>query len=175
LSGPLRNVTVIKKNLAGKETWRYPGSIIGRTGAAVLVEAFFNHDDQDVQGLLMARGDRFIEFYSTRAWFNIFEVHDHANGSLKGWYCNVCRPAEIVEGVISYVDLSLDLVVFPDGRRVVLDEDDYEELGLSPVERKRSLSAMKELKHIFSRPIRFELEKDYQELVEVGIDHRGGE
>jgi uncharacterized protein len=171
LSGSLRNIVVVKKNLAGKETWRYSGRVIGMSGTAVLIEAFFNHDDRDVEGLLMARGDRFIEFYSTRAWFNIFEVHDHANGALKGWYCNICRPAEMQEGLLSYIDLALDLVVFPDGRRIVLDEEDYDGLSLGTIDKKRSMSAMKDLKHIFTKPVRLELEKDYQELATIGTEY----
>ncbi len=36
---------------------------------------------------------------------------------------------------LSYVDLALDLLVFPDGRQFVLDEDEFLKLDLSPADR----------------------------------------
>ena len=50
--------------------------------------------------------------------------------SLKGWYCNICRPATLVDGELNCVDLELYLFVDPEGGILRLDEEEFEDLGL---------------------------------------------
>lgn len=142
-------LTVVKLNPQGEETWRYSGEVLRRTDKAVLIEAFFNRDDIQFHGILLGRGDRFIEAYFTKHWYNIFEIHDRTTGELKGWYCNVTRPAIIAYERIEYTDLALDLLVFPDATMLLLDEDEFEELELSSGERQKALAAADELKELF--------------------------
>ena len=66
--------------------------------------------------------------YYTDRWYNIFEIYDRDDGQIKGWYCNIGKPAVIEDGVVSYVDLALDLWVSADGKQTILDEDEFEEL-----------------------------------------------
>jgi predicted RNA-binding protein associated with RNAse of E/G family len=68
---------------------------------------------------------------------------------LKGWYCNIGKPAVIEADSVSYVDLALDLWVAPDGRQTVLDEDELEALQLDEVTRNSAYAALKELQHEF--------------------------
>ncbi len=82
-------------------------------------------------GTIIRTGDRFIETYFTERWYNVFEIHDREDDRLKGWYCNIGRPAVMEsENTISYVDLALDLWVAPDGSQTVLDEDEFDALDL---------------------------------------------
>ena len=95
----------------------------------------------DLHFVVLERGDRWTEtFYSDR-WYNIFEIRA-SDGRLKGWYCNIARPARITSDEVSAEDLALDLWVEPDGSQQVLDEDEFEALGLPPVERDRALDAL---------------------------------
>lgn len=144
-------ITVIKQNLDGQETWRYTGKVLSKTGNAIVLEAHFNHDDIRFHGMWLKKGDRFVETYYNDRWYNIFEVYDRDDGRIKGWYCNVGSPASISGEIVSYRDLALDLLVFPDGRQVVLDEDEFEALSLSPLERTQALKALDELKHHFQK------------------------
>ena len=66
-----------------------------------------------------------IEHYPLKEWYNAFMLLS-AQGSLKGFYCNVAMPPEVEGDVLRYVDLTLDLFVFPDGRQLPLDEPDFE-------------------------------------------------
>jgi predicted RNA-binding protein associated with RNAse of E/G family len=51
---------------------------------------------------------------------------------LKGWYCNITRPAHIDGDVITSEDLELDLYVSPDRTTVLrLDEDEFEARGFA--------------------------------------------
>jgi uncharacterized protein len=143
-------IVVIKRNPAGEEIWRYHGRVLGRGPGWVRLEAFFNRDDRPFHGILLGRGDRFVEtFYSDRG-YNIFEMHARKDDALKGWYCNVARPAEISDEVVSYVDLALDLLVYPDRRQLVLDEDEFAELHLAGPEVDAARQALRELQEHFS-------------------------
>ncbi|MEA4907280.1 MAG: DUF402 domain-containing protein [Chloroflexi bacterium] len=149
----MADVVVIKRNHEGKETWRYDARILERRTDGVLIEAFFNRPDLPFHGITLGQGDRFIEAYYTQCWFNIFEIHDRGDDHLKGWYCNVTRPAEIKDGEISYVDLALDLLVYPDGKQLVLDEDEFEELHLPEDLQQQARAALQELQALFKPPV----------------------
>jgi len=144
------SITVLKLNLAGQETWRYTGRVLERHADRIVLEAHFNRDDIPFHGILLRRGDRFVEtFYSDR-WYNVFEMHDCDDDRLKGWYCNIGRPADIGEETVSYIDLALDLLVYPDGRQLVLDEDEFGELALSPEVFRQARQALEELQTSFT-------------------------
>ena len=149
-----KDVTVIKRNPRGEETWRYSGQVLEEGETWVRLEAYFNRPDTPFHGILLGRGDRFVETYYSDRWYNLFEMHDRGSDALKGWYCNVTRPAEFSSGVISYVDLALDLLVYPDGRQLVLDEDEFIELNLDPAEQLAARQALRELQRLFERLIK---------------------
>jgi predicted RNA-binding protein associated with RNAse of E/G family len=158
------DVIVIKKNTQDIETWRYDGQVLQRSAQAVLLRAYFNRADLPFHGMFFAQGDRFVEIYFTQHWYNFFEIYNHKDNSLRGWYCNVCKPAEFSDGLVSYVDLALDLLVFPDGRQLVLDEDEFKALDL-PVElQKNARQALAELQTLFQPPIRWRLNNPHAGL-----------
>lgn len=143
-------IDVIKQNPPGEEIWRYRGEIIERAPDYLVLEAFFDRDDMDFHGIRLCKGDRFVETYYFERWYNVFEIHDREDDRLKGWYCNVSTPAVEDDGQVIYKDLALDLLVFPDGRQIVLDEDEFEALDLPPREQKMALTALAELRNYFS-------------------------
>jgi predicted RNA-binding protein associated with RNAse of E/G family len=144
-------ITVIKRNFQGQETWRYNGMLTRRDGAALHLEAPFNGEDSPFMGTVIKHGDRFVETYYTDRWYNIFEIHDRDDDALKGWYCNVGRPAVFdADNVISYVDLALDLWVAPDGTQTVLDEDEFAALNLDAETQSQARAALEELKARFA-------------------------
>ena len=144
-----RQVTVIKRDIHGQETYRYHGVLLTHRDSQVVLQAYFDRDDLDLHGMPLARGDRFVETYYTDRWYNIFEIHAHQDDTLRGWYCNIGWPVEIDGDTISYIDLSLDLLVFPDGRQIVLDEDEFEALEITPDLRRRALQALNDLQDQF--------------------------
>jgi predicted RNA-binding protein associated with RNAse of E/G family len=151
----MAEVTVIKRNLQGQETWRYTGRVLERDSEQIVLEARFNRPDLPFHGILLGQGDRFVETYYTNRWYNIFEIHDRADDSVKGWYCNVSKPVEIERDqddglVISYIDLALDLLVYPDGKQLVLDEDEFAALDLDEPARQQARRALLDLQQIFA-------------------------
>ncbi|MCJ7569482.1 MAG: DUF402 domain-containing protein [Anaerolineales bacterium] len=139
-------ITVHKLNEQGVEVFHYNGILIGERGNSLTLEAYYERSDVQFFGLTFREGDRFIETYYSDHWFNIFEIHDTDDDHIKGWYCNITRSARFEQGHIYAEDLALDLLVYPDGRVQVLDEDEFEEMELSESDRKNALSALEELK-----------------------------
>ncbi len=139
------DIIVIKLNTQREETWRYPGRILESDPHSRLVEAFFNRSDLPFHGIILRENDRFVERYYNDRWYNIFEIHDREDDHLKAWYCNVTTPAEFSPGKITYVDLALDLLVYPDGRWLVLDEDEFADLTLDPEIQNQARNALTEL------------------------------
>ncbi len=144
------SITVHKLNTAGQETWRYSGYVLERYQNYLVLEARFNRDDTPFHEILLRRGDKFIETYYNDRWYNIYEMHDWEDNRLKGWYCNIGYPAEFGDGSVSYIDLALDLLVYPDGRQLVLDEDEFSALNLTPEVQQQARQALKELQASFT-------------------------
>ena len=136
---------ILKKNLAEEVTWQYEGAELSRDENSITIEALFNRDDLPFQDIVLKRNDRFVETFFTDKWYNIFEIYDRDDGKLKGWYCNITKPAVVEDGSVSYVDLALDLWVSADGKRTVLDEDELEELGLDDDLKKKVYEGLREL------------------------------
>jgi uncharacterized protein len=149
-------VLVLKLDTKQKETWRYTGNILVRTTNSILLEAYFNRPDRLFHGILLAEGDRFVEKYFSDRWYNIFEIHDRVTDGLKGWYCNVTYPAVFEDGQVSYVDLALDLLVYPDGRQLVLDEDEFEELHLNKTDSINARHALSDLQQLIKMPFKLQ-------------------
>ncbi|MEW6406359.1 MAG: DUF402 domain-containing protein [Chloroflexota bacterium] len=145
----MEKIKVLKKNLVGEITWQYEGTILRREENAVTLEALFNRDDLPFMGIVLKRNDRFVETFYSDKWYNVFEIYDRDDGHFKGCYCNVARPAVIEDGVVSFVDLALDLWVSADGGQTVLDEDEFEQLQVDTGTRTKALTALEELKDRF--------------------------
>lgn len=145
----MSEILVLKLNLEGLETWRYCGQVLERGDHQIVIEAYFNRPDTLFHGISLKQGDRFIETFYTNRWYNIFEIHDQEDDRLKGWYCNISFPAEIDEDRVSYIDLTLDLLVYPDGTQLVLDEDEFNQLPLMESIRMQARSSLKSLQSGF--------------------------
>jgi len=138
-------ITILKLDHHGREVWRYPGRVLARDAHTIRLEGFYNRDDATVGYAVFKRGDRLVEtFYSDR-WYNVFAVYDRDDGALKGWYCNVTRPATITADAVSSDDLALDVWVSPGGAVTVLDEDEFAALELSKADRATAEDALRQL------------------------------
>lgn len=125
--------------------WQYEGRLLRRDSHALTLEAFFDIDLAPVLDVTLERGDRFVEAYYESRWYNVFEIFGRQGGRLKGWYFNLSRPATLGNDLISWVDLALDVWVWPDGRRAILDREEFDALPISEGERGRALSELAEL------------------------------
>jgi uncharacterized protein len=139
-------ITVYKLDENGREVWQYPAELVERGEEYVRLEAYFNRPDMELGYTTFKHGDRFIEYFYSDRWYNLFAVYDRDNGRLKGWYANICRPARLEATAVYCEDLALDMWVDPDGRITVLDEAEFAQLALTDKERSSSEAAVTELR-----------------------------
>lgn len=142
-------IKVLKKNPQGEVTYEYEAVLLGREANSITLEALFDREDMPFMDVVLKQGDRFVEYYYTDRWYNIFVIYDREDGGLKGWYCNIGMPAEIEGATVAYVDLALDLWVSAEGTRTLLDQDEFESLGLSDELREGALNGLRDLEQVF--------------------------
>ncbi|MBV6395219.1 MAG: hypothetical protein HFACDABA_00791 [Anaerolineales bacterium] len=142
-------IIVDKLSPQGELKWRYEGEVIARDANSLILEAFFDRDDAPFMDTILKRGDRFVETYYADRGFNIYEIYDRDDHSLKGYYCNIALPARFSEGRVEYADLYLDLWVSADGTQTVLDEDEFLAAELDEGTRLFARQALEELQAFF--------------------------
>ncbi len=140
--------TVIKRDAQGNDVLSYNGVLQARGPTFVCIDAKFSLADRDLGYIHLRHGDHFREWFYSDRWYNIFRVQDVTSRSIKGWYCNITRPATIEAGQVTAEDLALDLFVYPDGRTLLLDEDEFALLNLTPREKQAAKQAVKALKRL---------------------------
>jgi hypothetical protein len=131
----MTTITVLKLNHEGKEITRYTGELLEQTPTSVCLQATFQRPRTDLGVIVFEPGDRMIEWFYTDRWYNIFEVQEGESGRVRGWYCNVTRPAIIEGEVVKADDLEVDVVVAPDGTVTLVDEQEFDALNLPDKDR----------------------------------------
>ncbi|CAM5580899.1 hypothetical protein GCM10010222_62750 [Streptomyces tanashiensis] len=146
MSGRSIEITLTK---AGRTKIRYPAEVLSEEGPRLSVRAPWAAEGvRDFGFVRFEPGDVFVEHYWRDRWFTVKEVWS-ADGSLKGWYCDITRPAVIDGSGVAVEDLDLDLWVSADGSEVLrLDEDEFAASGLAasdPEAAARAVVALDEL------------------------------
>ncbi|XUL87141.1 DUF402 domain-containing protein [Streptomyces galilaeus] len=139
---PARQLDVVLVK-AGRTKIRYPAELLFDDGTRLAVRAPWAGDGvRDFGFVRFERGDVFTEHYWRDRWFAVKEVRD-GSGELKGWYCDITRPATRSGAELVVEDLDLDLWVSADGTDVLrLDEDEFEESGLAASDPTAAAAAM---------------------------------
>ncbi|MFF9569215.1 DUF402 domain-containing protein [Streptomyces sp. NPDC014685] len=137
---------------AGRAKISYPADMVRDDGVRVTVRAPWAAPGvRDFGFVRFEPGDVFTEHYWRDRWYAVKEVRSGA-GVLKGWYCDVTRPAVLRDGRLLVEDLDLDLWVSADGTTVLrLDEDEFEQSGLAgrdPAAAEAARKALDELERL---------------------------
>ncbi|MFG2405921.1 DUF402 domain-containing protein [Streptomyces brevispora] len=141
---------------AGRTKIRYPAALLADNGTRVTVRApWASPRVRDFGFVRFEPGDVLTEHYWRDTWFAVKEVRT-GSGELKGWYCDVTRPAVLRDGELVVEDLDLDLWVSADRSLVLrLDEDEFEQSGLAgrdPGAAGAAVGALDELERLAGTP-----------------------
>jgi hypothetical protein len=123
-------VTIVKLRPDRTEAIRYPGIAIDVADGWVAARAPWGQRRVDLGYLVFEPNDIFLEYFALDSPFNVFAIYTQS-GTLKGWYCNVTHPSWIDKTTIYWHDLYVDVVAYPDGKLIILDEDELAESGLA--------------------------------------------
>lgn len=138
-------ITVVKLSPPGETKIRYQGEVVEHFSHGVIIQAYWSQPAKNLGYASFEPGDRFIEYYYTDRWYNIFDIASK-QGVRKGWYCNIAEPAMLFEDRIEQVDLLLDVWVSPEGETLILDEDEFAtDTTLTAQQRNGAQQALQEL------------------------------
>ncbi len=145
-------LTIRKLNIAGETEITWTGRLREHTADWLQIQAHFDrYDHIDLGYAVFERGDRFIEWFFTTRWYSIYQIHTHGNDVLKGWYCNITRPAMLIDSEIHTVDLALDLWVDECGTHRQLDTDEFSQMPISTQERSHAKAGLAHLQALIEK------------------------
>ena len=140
-----------KYDLKVRKSWKC--RLIERADPLVRLVGEFDSDVSHAGLGSIARGTISEEYYWLDRWYNVFNFSE-PDGSFRNFYCNITMPARFENGVLDYVDLDIDVIVWPDGRIETLDEDDFaensERFGYPGDVRQNALDSLSKLRRFIS-------------------------
>src|SRR5438270_13008615 len=109
----------------GRLQRKWPARLVRFEGSLITLEGFFSEEViHPILGTIKA-GTLSTEFFWTDRWYSVFLFRE-PSGELRNFYCNVNTPARLSEGVLSFVDLDVDVLVRPNFSFQVLDLEEFE-------------------------------------------------
>ncbi|NQU08514.1 MAG: DUF402 domain-containing protein [Candidatus Abyssubacteria bacterium] len=121
-----RKIVEIKRHV-NKPTERYECDLVSREPGHLILRYVSDRKFASKRlGITFPPGCITIALYwETRPYvfWGIFSPDE----KLLGYLVHICREVSISDDSVSYLDMLLDLWFFPDGRHIVLDEDEVEE------------------------------------------------
>ena len=109
----------------GRVHRRWPARVSQREGSLVVLDAVFEEEVRHTLIGTIEAGTHSTEFFWTDRWYSVFRFQT-PDGRLLRFYCNINTPARLYDGVLSFVDLDVDVLVSPDYGYTILDEDEFE-------------------------------------------------
>ena len=118
-------ITINSRKYDGQIRRSWEGGLISESETQIVLVGKFEEDVGHDEIGLIKKGTVSFEFYWLDSWYNIFRFHE-PDGTLRNYYCNITMPPTLSDGILDYVDLDIDVLVWPDNRYEVLDLDDFE-------------------------------------------------
>lgn len=133
----------------GRPHMRWPMNLIRRDGP--LITARGEHGrvvDHFTRCRQIPIGNRSVEYYWTDRMYTV-AAEILPRGELRRYYCNIILPPVFEEERVTWVDMDLDLWVYPDRSWSVVDEDEFEahsrSMGYPDEVQERCRQALQEL------------------------------
>lgn len=118
-------VTVNARKYDGSLHRSWTCKLVERRGQLIELVGRFDCDVEHEALGLIRKGTISHEYFWLDRWYSVFRFHE-PDGAFRNYYCNINMPPTFSNGVLEYVDLDIDIVVWPDFRYDVLDRDDFE-------------------------------------------------
>ena len=67
-----------------------------------------------------------FEYYWKNQWYNVFRFHE-PDGDFRNFYCNINMPPRLKDGILDYIDLDIDVLVWKDFSYQMLDLEEFAE------------------------------------------------
>lgn len=117
---PGQQITINSRKYDQRIRRSWLGGLAKQTATLLVLVGRFEFDVDHADLGLIRQGTVSFEHYWLDRWYNVFRFHE-PDGSLRNHYCNISMPPTFKNDVLDYVDLDIDVVVWPDTRYKVLD------------------------------------------------------
>lgn len=144
-------ITINSRKFDGEIHRSWKAELIGRKDTLLELVGIFEFEVNHPHLGFIRRGTISYEYYWLDRWYNVFRFHE-PEGDLRNFYCNLNLPPAFNNGVLDYVDLEIDVLVWKDFGFEILDRKEFEE---------------KAAKFNFSTDLKKETEKNLAELLEI--------
>jgi protein associated with RNAse G/E len=118
-------LTVNSRKYDGTLSRSWQADIIESSPEAIVLVGQFESEVQHDKLGIIRRGTVSYEYYWLQRWYSVFRFHE-PNGVLRNYYCNINMPPMISQGALDYVDLDIDVLVWPDFSYEIVDRDEFE-------------------------------------------------
>ena len=119
-------ITVHSCKFDGQVKRSWEALLTRRQGQLIVLEGVFAEEVRHPILGLIAEGTLSTEYFWTDRWYAVFRFSE-SSGRLRNYYCNINTPVHLKEGILSFVDLDYDVLVYPDFSFQILDEEAFEE------------------------------------------------
>lgn len=120
-----RLVTIRSLAFDGTVRREWTGEIISETSTRIDLVGVFERTIEHTDLGLIEAGTVSYEFYWPDRWYNIFRF-ESPGGELRNYYCNIAMPPVLTDTQLSYIDLDVDVLIWPGKKPIVLDRDEFE-------------------------------------------------
>ncbi|MBA3334214.1 MAG: DUF402 domain-containing protein [Acidobacteria bacterium] len=118
-------VTVNSRKIDNKIYRSWNASVIEQNKSSIILYGEFEEEIRHQHLGVIKPGTKSYEYYWFERWYSIFRFHE-PDGSLRNFYCNVNQPPVFENNILDYVDLDIDVIVWKDKQRQILDIDEFE-------------------------------------------------
>ncbi|HEX8248623.1 MAG TPA: DUF402 domain-containing protein [Pyrinomonadaceae bacterium] len=119
-------ITINSRKFDGRIHRSWQAELLEETEEFYLLVGEFDSEVKHPKLGVIGRGTISYEYYWKNEWYNVFRFHE-PRGDLRNFYCNINRPPQLADGVLDYIDLEIDILVWSDFSFEILDLDEYEE------------------------------------------------
>ena len=127
MKGQLFTVNSRKFDLSLRRSWK--AHLVERTDDHITLEGSFEFEVEHSEIGIISKGTRSVETFFFDRWYNYFVFYE-PSGGLRNYYFNISLPPRVGRDIIDYVDLDIDIIVWPDRRIEVLDEEEFRDNAL---------------------------------------------
>jgi len=118
-------ITINSRKFDGKLHRSWQAELLAKNNILLEFVGEFEEEVTHSQLGVIRRGTISFEFYWLKRWYNVFRFHE-PDGTLRNFYCNVNTLPKFNNGILDYIDLDVDIVVWKDFSHQILDVEEFE-------------------------------------------------
>lgn len=126
---PQQNFVINSRNFDNSVRRSWKCDLVHREGDLLVFFGTFDKEVVHPDLGKVRKGTVSYEYYWLNRWYNIFAFYE-PEGAFRNWYCNVNMPPVLNGSTLNYIDLDIDVLVWPDNTVKVLDMDEFESNSL---------------------------------------------